>query len=553
MSTQAMQKRVSGQLLVSIEENAGLKKINNVRLIVLTSIFIVIFDNWAFFKNVASVFHFTSENIGFLSSLAISLTSLIILLLLLVSSKYTTKTLLIFFLLVSSVTNYFMNEYGVVIDHTMIQNMTQTNFTEVMELFSFKLFLYFLFLGLLPSIFIYKVNIIYDSWTFELKSKLMSAGICLLIIASSLFAFGNFYASFFREHKALRYLTNPTYIVYSSGKYINQTFKSIKSAIIPIGLDAKIPIEDTGRELVILVVGETARADRFSLNGYEKETNPLLKKEDVISFVNFFSCGTSTATSVPCMFSFLPRKEYDNKKGSAYTNLLDVLKIANVNILWRDNNSSSKGVALRVPYEEFRSPDVNSICDVECRDEGMLVGLQEYIDEHKTGDILIVLHQMGNHGPAYYKRYPKSYEIFQPACKTNHLEHCSANEVNNAYDNAIRYTDYFLSKTIDFLKNNSNQFETVMFYVSDHGESLGENGLYLHGMPYFIAPEAQKHVPAIMWFGNSFQIDKNALKAKAGRELSHDNIFHTVLGLMEIESEIYREELDILRDMSDRS
>jgi len=530
-----------------------LKKINAVSLIVLTSIFIVAFANHSFFNNVGNVYHFTLGNSGFLFSLAISLTSLIALLFILISSKYTTKAVLIFALMISSVTSYFMDEYGVVIDDKMIQNTIETDLGEALDLFSFKLFLYFLFLGLLPSLIIYKINIVYESWAVELKTKLMSAGICLLIMVSSVLTFGDFYASFFREHKPLRFFTNPTYLVYSAGKYTNQVFKVSKSAMIPIGLDARIPVEDTGRKLVVLVVGETARADRFSLNGYERETNPLLKKEDVISFTNFYSCGTSTATSVPCMFSFLTREEYDNTKGSTYTNLLDVLKIANVNILWRDNNSGSKGVTQRVPYEQFNSPSINTICDIECRDEGMLVGLQEYIDEHKTGNIFIVLHQMGNHGPAYYKRYPESHEIFQPVCKTNHLEQCSPNEINNAYDNAIRYTDYFLKKTIDLLKSNSNQFETAMFYVSDHGESLGEHGLYLHGMPYFMAPKVQKHVPAIMWFGHSSQIDKNAIKDKAGRVLSHDNVFHTVLGTMGVESKIYRKNLDFLTDERDES
>ena len=200
-----------------------------------------------------------------------------------------------------------------------------------------------------------------------------------------------------------------------------------------------------------------------------------------------------------------------------------------------------------MPYEDFRKPDTNPICENgECRDEGMLVGLQDYIDSKKTGDIFIVLHQMGNHGPAYYKRYPAAFEKFTPVCKTNQLETCTPEEIGNAYDNAILYTDYFLSKIIHLLKQNTAQFETAMIYFSDHGESLGETGIYLHGLPYYMAPDEQKHVGAVMWFGDSFEIDINALRAKSGNAFSQDNLFHTLLGLMEIETEVYDQRLDII-------
>jgi lipid A ethanolaminephosphotransferase len=224
-----------------------------------------------------------------------------------------------------------------------------------------------------------------------------------------------------------------------------------------------------------------------------------------------------------------------------------VLQRAGVNVLWVDNNSDSKGVALRVPYRNYKSPEVNTICDIECRDVGMLVPLQDYIDSHPTGDILIVLHQMGNHGPAYYKRYPAEFEHFQPVCRNNDLNQCTREEIINAYDNALRYTDHFLAEAIELLKRNDDRFETAFFYVSDHGESLGEGGAYLHGLPKAIAPSGQLHVPALMWFGRNYdELDRAALMAKRGQPFSHDNLFHTVLGFMEIETSIYRRELDIL-------
>jgi lipid A ethanolaminephosphotransferase len=428
----------------------------------------------------------------------------------------------------------------------MIQNIVKTDSGEVLDLLSFKLFLYFILLGLMPSIIIYKANIKHGSIKSELKSKLKILGIMLLVIISIFFIFNKFYISFVREHKSLRYYINPLYSIYSGVEYIVNNYKGTERIVKSIGTDAKVPPTDIDRELIIFVVGEAARADRFSLNGYKRETNPLLKKENVITFMNAYSSGTTTAFSVPCMFSKFSRTEYDAGKAQSTENVLDVLKHARVHVLWRDNNSDSKGIAVRVPFESYKNADKNPICDVECRDEGMLIGLNEYIDNHKSGDIFIVLHQMGNHGPAYYKRYPKSFEKFKPVCKTNQLEKCSKEEINNAYDNAILYTDYFLSKAIELLKSYSDKFETALFYIGDHGESLGENGLYLHGLPYFIAPDTQKHVPAIMWFGDNFDIDKNSIQLKSEKMISHDNVFHTILGLMEIDSTAYVKRMDIL-------
>ena len=177
----------------------------------------------------------------------------------------------------------------------------------------------------------------------------------------------------------------------------------------------------------------------------------------------------------------------------------------------------------------------------------MLPRIQEYISEHKKGDIFIVLHQMGNHGPAYYKRYPREFEKYSPTCKTNQLESCSKAEIDNAYDNAILYTDYFLSKVVGLLKQNSAEFESAMFYVSDHGESLGEKGLYLHGMPNFIAPDTQLRVPAILWFADNFNdIDSESLKKNRNMKYTHSHIFHTILGFMEIETSVYDKEMDIV-------
>lgn len=525
-------------------------KTSQYKLIVYIAIFFTIFYNLSFFKHLITTYTLEDKNIIYLSSLIIILINVTTFILSLFASRYTTKPIIILVLIVSSFTAYFMDTYNIVIDDTMIRNTLQTNLNESLDLFNFKLVLYVLLLGILPSYFVYKLELIYKSFKIELFTKLKTIILSLLFIIIVISSFSKFYTSFFREHKPLRYYSNPAYWIYSIGNYINKTINNGPIVIKKIGLTAKIVEEKNDKkELIILVVGEAARADRFSLNGYEKETNPLLKKENIINFSNMYSCGTATAQSVPCMFSIYDRSDYSYKKGISTENVVDVLNhTKNINILWRDNNSSSKGVANRVEYEDYKTSKTNTICeDTECRDEGMIIGLDSYIKKHKNEDILIILHQMGNHGPAYYKRYPKEFEKFLPVCKSNQLEKCSQEEVSNAYDNAILYTDYFLSKVINFLKPYSSKYETSMIYMSDHGESLGENGLYLHGLPYFMAPDTQKHIASLIWLGGE-DINIEKLDTYKNNTFSQDNLFHTLLGLFEVETKEYKKEMDILNN-----
>jgi lipid A ethanolaminephosphotransferase len=457
------------------------------------------------------------------------------------------KPVLAILLVISSMTNYFMLSYGIIIDEFMIHNVLETNSSESMDLLSLSFVLHLFLLGLLPAFLLINLKREKRSWQKEAISSVKIFSVSLLLITVTLLTFNRYYTSFFREYKPLRYYANPAYGMYCMGRILTNYFSNpIPKERKIIGADAKTPEDDENRELVILVVGEAARWDHFSLNGYERQTNPTLEHEDILNFFQMYSCGTSTAISVPCMFSSYSRKEYSNSKAKSTQNLLDVLKTAGVEILWRDNNSDSKGVAECIPYQDYKTPENNTICDVECRDEGMLVGLDDFIKSIPHGDVFIVLHQMGNHGPAYYKRYPPGYDLFTPVCETNQLQDCSPQEIINAYDNAIVYTDFFLSKVISLLKEFDGPFETALFYISDHGESLGENGLYLHGMPYFMAPEAQKHVPAFLWLGEHFQIDKKTLYEKADNPYSQDNLFHTILGIFEIQTEVYDRNMDII-------
>ena len=520
------------------------------QLIIIVCLIFTPFYNYAFALQTLQAFPPSLSNVAFYFSLFFVITSLNIFLSTLVSNRFTLKGMFIVIFLVTSMTSYFTNSYGVVMDKPMIRNLLQTDMHESLDLLSLKQVGYFFLFGLLPSFFIYRVNLVKRTFKKELLTKLKLALFSLLFLAANIFAFSQHYTSFFREYGELRTYINPTYWIYNSVAYAYATDYS-KIVAQPIEDDAKLRDQNGSRKLLIMVVGEAARADHFSLNGYKRETNPLLKKEDIINFSDVSSCGTSTAYSVPCMFSVLERSDYDYKGGISNENVLDVLNhTGDISILWRDNNSNSKGVALRVPYEDYKSSPPNTICeDGECRDVGMLVGLDKYIADSKKKDIIIVLHQMGNHGPAYYKRYPEAFKKFTPVCKTNQLEECSKESIQNAYDNALLYTDYFLSQTINFLKKYDDRFETGLFYMSDHGESLGENGLYLHGIPYSVAPDAQTKIGAFIWLGKKTQeqIDSEKLLQKSRKSYSHDNLFHTLLGFFGVETKVYKKDMDILK------
>ncbi|MCD8476774.1 MAG: sulfatase-like hydrolase/transferase [Sulfurospirillum sp.] len=291
------------------------------------------------------------------------------------------------------------------------------------------------------------------------------------------------------------------------------------------------------KKLVVFVVGETARAKNFSLGGYEKPTNPLLgKREDIVYLSNMSSCGTATAISLPCMFSKFERKAWESDK-EQYENLVDVLMKTGVRVIWRDNNSGKdKNIAKRVS-------DALYYKGVQF-DEVLLKDFQENVDKTYE-DTFIVLHQEGSHGPTYFQRYPEAFKKFTPTCDTQDLEKCTQEEIVNTYDNTILYTDYVINQAIALLKKNEDKYETALIYASDHGESLGENGIYLHGLPYMIAPSEQKHVPALFYFSDKEK--EKSLHVKAKEALSHDHLFHTILALFKIQTSEYKPSLDLLR------
>jgi len=509
------------------------------RYIALVTLFYTLAFNSVLFTKFYSIFKNDPHILGLLVSFTVLVWAIQTLLFALLASRHTVKPLLISGLIIGTTSVYFANHYGIVIDATMLQNSIETQPEEVFGLLSFSLVIYLLFGAILPTVWILKAKISNETFLKESISKISTLGLSSFFILISVVPFSSQYASFFREYKSVRYYATPVTPIYSIIQFSQEKMLPDFNGPIQIAstlVDDKIVSDpdEKEHELIILIVGETARADHFSLNGYSRKTNPNLEQEaHLVSFSQVSSCGTSTSVSVPCMFSMNTRDNYTDGDIYRYYNALDILSRNGVAVLWRDNNSSSKGVADRVAYQSFRDPEINKVCDVECRDEGMLLGLEEFIAENHDRDILIVLHAMGSHGPEYYKRYPASFKQFTPTCDSNQLSTCEQSSLVNTYDNTILYADFVMSKTIALLKRYP-EYETAMFYISDHGESLGENNIYLHGMPYSFAPENQIHVPLIAWLPPNSDYDYVATKERQNLPFSHDDLFCTMLSALEV-------------------
>ncbi|WP_367104330.1 phosphoethanolamine transferase [uncultured Psychrobacter sp.] len=510
--------------------------------IIIVALYLVATANFGFFAQVLSIYPF-GNNVGFMVSITGLLFGLMWLLIQLFCYRPIAKPVLIAMVMIAAVCGYFTDAYGTIFDTNMLINSIQTDQGEAMGLMSLSFFTKVFILGVIPAVIIAKIRIKRVPLRRALWQRALTLILSIALVALCLLPFGDQYATFFRQHKIVRSYANPITPIYSVIKLGTDYVEELRrpDTLILHATDAKriTPTAGTSEakpKLMAFVVGETVRADHIGLNGYKRDTMPLLASQpDIYSFKNATSCGTSTAYSVPCMFSYSNREDYDNNTADYNENVLDTLNKQGVNVIWRDNNSSSKGVADRVTFEDYKTADVNPNCDEECRDIGMLDGFDALVkSDTPAKDTLILLHQMGNHGPAYYKRYPKEFETFKPVCMTNELSKCDDQSVINGYDNAIRYTDYFLNNVINTLKRYEQDYDVVMVYISDHGESLGENNIYLHGMPYAIAPDAQKQVPVIIWSPTSNNIDKSSLVSMIDKPVSHDFITPTLLNFFGI-------------------
>ncbi|WP_314041543.1 phosphoethanolamine--lipid A transferase [Campylobacter showae] len=496
----------------------------------LNAIFIVAL-NFALFKFAYSNLSFDADA-PMAVSLPIIYFSLLCALFSLVFLPYLAKPVSIAAIAITCGSSYFMQSYGIIIDSEMIRNVAQTDAGEVLSFLNPKLVCYMLFLGVLPCLLVAFTRIEYGGVKRHLKVK-FAAFFGFLALAAALFLpQTKSIIPFFRENSFIRAYNLPFYPIYAAQKYIKLEF--FKPEFKQIGTDATMrPSRE--RRLMVLIVGETARAKNYSLGGYAKnDTNFYTKNEpNLVYFSDAHSCGTATAVSLPCLFSKSTRKEYSSKEFSE--NALDILKRVGVKVVWLGNNSGKcKGVCDRL-----------DVGDVEYFDAGydtnMLPSLKKHLENLAQNEI-IVLHLQGSHGPAYYARYPSEFRKFTPTCDTSELSSCDSDSIVNTYDNTLLFTDFFIDEVIKAVKAAGGD-KSAVWYFSDHGESLGENGIYLHGMPYAIAPDTQKHIPMMAYASDEATLVR--LRAQKDEAVSHDNVFSSLLGFFGVETKEYDKKLDI--------
>lgn len=526
-------------------------------LVVLTSFWIATVCNVALWRELTRLPGLSSGQVVTLSvalSLVIALATAALLSVL--AWHWTLKPVITVFLVSAAFGAYFMMAYGVVIDQTMMVNTLQTDMRETRDLLNWSLAATVLVLAVLPGFFLWRQKVRRTGIARQALSNALSLVAASALLVLVVMMFFQSIASVMRNHTQMRYLINPLNSFYALGSVAAKPFQRDESKILPLGEDARLGASYTTQTkppLLLLVLGETGRSGNFSVNGYKRPTTPQLAQENIASQRNAWSCGTSTAASVPCMFSNFGRAAYDSRSAN-YEGLMDVLQRSGLAVLWLDNQSGCKGVCERVPNVDTSQLKVPGLCEGgECFDEVMLQGLDERIAalpaERRAEGVVLVMHQMGSHGPAYYKRSPTAFKKFLPECTSNSLQSCERDALVNAYDNSIVYTDHVLASAIGWLKTQQARSAPAMLYLADHGESLGENNLYLHGMPYSIAPDVQKQVPWITWLSPEFEqrskITTACLKQQVDAPVSHDNYFHSVLGLMNVQTSVYKPALDI--------
>lgn len=541
MPDTASSQRVHGTLL-----RWRLPALSPQTLTLLTCLAFTLFYNQRFWSAIISAA--PPGRWGQLLGYGVIMTSLYLVVLLPLIYRTTVKPLLSLLILIAAVVSYFTSRYGTYFDTTMIDNALQTDPREAGELLTPGLALYLLFFAGLPILLLWRWPLYRYSWKRGLS---MTArwwlGSFVILLVSVLLSYQSL-SALMRNHRELRYLITPGNAIISTAQLVTAT-DARPDKRVPIAEDAaRLPAFTDMPRLLVLVIGETVRAANWGLSTYSRQTTPRLADRKVINFSDVRSCGTNTAVSLPCMFSPIGRTNYDKRYIQTHESLLDILQRAAYRVIWIDNQSGCKGVCDRVERDDPSATVYPQLCDRNgCLDEVLIDELKRQL-ESIDRDTVIVLHMLGNHGPSYFQRYPEAFRIFTPACETAELSQCSREAIRNSYDNAILYTDSVLDELIEVLGQQSF-LATALLYVSDHGESLGENGLYLHSLPYAIAPDEQTHVPMIWWSSSGFErstgLDVACLSDQRDRALSHDNLFHSLLGLLGVESSIREADLDI--------
>lgn len=520
------------------------------RLCLVVAAWIVATANHTFWQYFLKAEGLSGRGWLFAASLALAMTGATMFLLRVLTPGRTLRVMLTLLLVITAGASWFTDTYGVAIDSDMLRNVVQTNPAEARDFLGWPLLWRVTWQAGIPAVFVWQARLPLDTFLRAARDYALGALAGLALLFGAGMPMYASYVSYFRNQDVARYFITPANVLVGSVTLVRKSLHR-RQPHVRVGEDAKRPVStDSKPLLVLLVVGETARAANFSLGGYSRDTNPRLKQRGVYYFTDVRSCGTATAMSLPCMFSDLPREEFRLNQAPHRDTVLDMLARAGVAVSWVDNQSGCKQVCARIPTEAAKHYSPESCAAGECLDDALLRVLEAKLSQVRR-DAVLVLHAMGSHGPTYYRRVTPDHEPFKPTCPTERIETCSDAQIVNSYDNSIAYTDYVLAGLIDQLAAQADRVDSVLLYVSDHGESLGENGLYLHGQPYFIAPDVQTKVPMLLWFSRAapqrLQLDTDCLRGRLHASYSHDDISHTLMGLVDMSTTVYRPALDVLR------
>ena len=526
------------------------------KIIAIAALYFTCVLNFPFLLKAFGLYQQTSEVGFYIYTVPLLLLALLVAAFSIILIPFLHKAIMAFLILAGSAVSYNTLVYNVYFNRDMLDNVLQTTPAESVRMLSVSFVLWFIFTGIIPTAWYCRLKLRMGTWHKELIKRLGLLGASLGVVAVIAGLFYQDYASFFRNNLSLKHQLIPlNYINAIKGKIKEQLRANIPYQAL--GKGTTLQKTDNLRNVLVLVVGETTRNQNWGLSGYARQTTPKLAArtkngELLINFTKTTSCGTSTAHSVPCMFSSMTQSNYDSVYATRQDNLMDVFKHAQIHTHWVENNSDCKGVCERIPSTNVIELNLPEFChNGHCLDNIMLPYIEQTLNATDK-DVVLVLHTLGNHGPTYYERYTDQEKQFTPTCDTQEINSCSQEQLINTYDNGVLYVDQFLDKIIATLEKYP-QYKSSVLYASDHGESLGENGFYLHGAPLAIAPKEQTAIPMMLWLSKTWAdnkaFDVQCVAQKASQPYSHDHFFHTAISLSDINPQSvkqYDKSLDIL-------
>ena len=444
------------------------------------------------------------------------------------------RILLAIFAIINATAVYFIITYSAIINATTIENVFNTRYSEASGFFSWSLWMFIAVFGVLPALYCLMQPVVIG------KAKKLGiycgSSLAIILLVASLNISQTLWIS--QHDTELGGLLQPW-------SYVVNTCRVISSYQDEQAEEIKLPdgtITDHEKTVVVLVIGESARKANFQLYGYQRDTNPLLSKQEGLKVYQATACATYTTAGTKAILE-------PKDSGDLYELLPNYAFRTGVDVSWRTSNWGEPPIHID---EYLTDTDLSDLYQGKSNDydDILYYGLRERIESSKKDKVLIILHTSTSHGPKYADKYPKQFEVYKPVAKNIEEGEKNIGMLINAYDNTIRYTDFLLNSLINTLRE-MKDWHSAMIFISDHGESLGENKMFMHGLPMKLAPKVQYEIPFLVWTSDGFRTYKQTSSSQDAPEgelpavLEQHYIFHSVLNLLSIQSPAYNKDYDI--------